>query len=210
MFDFLFMSYLDKNHLEKKWWHRLVKVVIYIVTFVVFLLSIFFIYQSKVHKVILNFEAGYEQNGNQEKSIQEVTDFNTKSLIIVHLIGDNESFWSFHPSALREDISKIVKTLYPTAYQNFTDSVLADHILNTYSTWQELIGSFYNTNIQDYKIFDAIIDTDFIYYYKFKEWDEYSFSWVFLAPFVYLILSGFYYKIILYVVYGKPSLCLKK
>lgn len=170
--------YPTKEYLDSKWWYRLVKVLIVFIVFVSFLGSVFIIFMSEPWSVrfISNIEPGYSEVIAEERKIKDIGSNRwTLERDILNRLQDTSPEIRKYIEDLRKQKSK---TIYGYEFPTYPESQIYDLVSDTFP---------------DLRI---------------KLWKEFDYSslWaLLLSPVIYLILWVFYYKIVLYIAYGKKE-----
>ncbi|GEM_PF-6209428 len=193
---------ITKEELNKKWWHRFANVIIYSIAALIFIISIFAIYESKEHKFIINFEKDYQSVKQDERNLKDVSGRIYKSEILDRFMAA----YPDKPLTLPDAISagKLIKSLFP-AYKDLTDEEVGKRFLDKYPDLKGAINEFRSQGVSDDKIFTEITSTELGSRYQIKEWDGYDpsvFWWLLAGPITYLLLSLFYSKVIIYIAFG--------
>ncbi len=160
--------------LKRKWWHRLIEVIVIALTITVFLISIFGILDATKEKTVFYFQDGYSSIDQEEISINSNTSVNRIYDLTKALSGKGyDPEWITY-NCLKTVVSNILDPTFTNIRAVISNNEIGKNDCNlapvTYKYW--------------------------------RGWDPLSLFWLLLAPITYLILS-LIDRIFLYVIYGK-------
>jgi len=183
---------MKNNMNEDKWYSRLAKVIIWALTLGSLAFSIFTIYDNRETKYSFSFESNYESYNKKESLF-----FNSSKVF-------NDG--PYRGLSSSNEVGRLRRgSLIERYMENYPDNISYD-----YKSWGNEIIELKKQGIENYVIFDKILEKDAekINSIRFKMWDSVNFIyffWLLLPVLVYFGLTLFYKKIILYIVFGNKN-----
>lgn len=177
---------------NNKWYSRLAKVIIWVLTLGSLVFSIFTIYDNRETKYSFSFESDYESYNKKDTSF-----FNSPKVF------NDGAYRGFSGS---NEVGRYRKGRLIERYmENYPNNMIYD-----YKSLGNEIIELKKQGVENYVIFDKLIEKDAekINSIKFKMWESVSmiyFLWLILPVLVYFGLAYFYKKIILYIVFGDKN-----
>ena len=173
--------YPSKAELEKKWWHRLVKVIIIFLSISASLFGIicawYFFYLGRNTNLILSFENEFNQIKGIQYSFEEIE----------HMEGP----WLKYQ--LVDKVASFQNTEHPLKLSDNKNKELEALLTKTLPDEQNWVVVKFLSKEANPK-------------WMVKKTYEYSWFWLFFlfsGPVIFLFLWVLYYKVVLYVFYGK-------